>query len=359
MNRRQYLTRTGIPLATLVAMAGCLDDLPGSDSSGDSVAVADRTGDRELDRAVGELNEAALALFAADDFEEPTDVEFDPDEPTERIESARTHLETAADELDDDRESEIELLRTYAAVLERLVDVTETVTDETLEEDFKTAFEAIGDDDAADDDDGTDGETDDGLADNTDDSAGDGSDGEADADDDLEEASATIDERTDEFAVAETNHAEAAADVESFDEAFERLVRIDPAELADGVATLGDAVASLVTLGDGLESLLGGYESLQTGREHMENQAYGKAETAFGNAESTLETATATLEEDEEPPGGIAEHVETATCQSEHLADAAASFKQWAIAASNGEPVAAQNHKEAGEQSVDAASDCT
>ncbi|ELZ23071.1 hypothetical protein C477_03120 [Haloterrigena salina JCM 13891] len=334
MNRRQYLTRTGIPLAALVATAGCLDDLPGSDSSDDSVAVADRTGDRELDRAVGELNEAALALFAADDFEEPTDVEFDPDEPTERIESARTHLETAADELGDDRESEIELLRTYAAVLERLVDVTETVTDETLEADLQAVFEAIGGDDAADD-------------------------ADSDNDDDLEAASETIDERTDEFAVAETKHAEAAADVESFDEAFERLVRIDPAELEDGVAALGDAVASLVTLGDGLESLLGGYEGLQTGREHMENREYGKAETAFGNAESTLETATTTFEEDEEPPGGIAEHVETATCQSEHLADAAGSFEEWAIAASDGDRFAAQNHKEAGEQALEDARNCT
>ncbi|NUC73793.1 hypothetical protein HTZ84_16045 [Haloterrigena sp. SYSU A558-1] len=332
MNRRQYLMRTGIPLAALVATAGCLDDLPGSASSGDSVAVADRTGDRELDRAVGELNEAALALFAADDFEEPTDVEFDPAEPTERIESARTHLETAAAELDEDRESEIELLRTYAAVLERLVDVTETVTDETLEADLQTVFEAVGDGD---------------------------DESEADDDDDLEAASETIDERTDEFAVAETNHAEAAAAVESFDEAFERLVRIDPAELEDGIAALGDAVASLVTLGDGLESLLGGYEGLQTGREHMENREYGKAETAFGTAESTLGTATTTFEEDEDPPGGIADHVETATCQSEHLADAAGSFEEWAIAASNGDPVSAQNHKEAGERSVEAAGDCT
>ncbi|QRV16778.1 hypothetical protein JMJ58_07905 [Haloterrigena salifodinae] len=337
MNRRQYLTRTGIPLATLVATAGCLDDLPGSASSGNSVAVADRTGDRELDRAVGELNEAALALFAADDFEAPTDVEFDPDEPTERIESARTHLETAADELGDDRESEIELLRTYAAVLERLVDVTETVTDETLEEDLQTVFEAIGGDDDESGDDDT----------------------AADDNDDLEAASETIDERTGEFAAAETKHAEAAADVESFDEAFERLVRIDPAELADGVATLGDAVASLVTLGDGLESLLGGYEGLQTGREHMENREYGKAETAFGNAESTLETATTTFEEDEEPPSGIAEHVETATCQSEHLADAAGSFEEWAIAASDGDRFAAQNHKEAGEQALEDARNCT
>lgn len=265
MNRRQYLTRTGIPLATLAATAGCLDDLPGSDSSDDSVAVADRTGDRELDRAVGELNEAALALFAADDFEEPTDVEFDASVPTERIESARAHLETAADELDDDRESEIELLRTYAGVLERLVDVTETVTDETLEADLEAVFDAIGGDDAADGDEGGDD------ADSDDESAD---------DDDLEAASATIDERTDEFAVAETNHAEAAADVESFDEAFERLVRIDPAELADGVATLGDAVGSLVTLGDGLESLLGGYEDLQTGREHMSGPSTDENDSA-------------------------------------------------------------------------------
>ncbi|WP_339105151.1 hypothetical protein [Haloterrigena salinisoli] len=333
MNRRQYLTRTGVPLATLAAMAGCLDDLPGTDSNGDSVAVADRTGDRELDRAVGELNEAALALFAADDVEDPTDVEFDASVPTERIESAREHLETAADELDDDRESEIELLRTYAAVLERLVDVTETVTDETLEEDLESVFGAIGGDDAE----------------------GDG----GDADDDLEEASATIDERTNEFAAAETNHAEAAADVESFDEAFERLVRIDPAELADGVATLGDATASLATLGDGLESLLDGYERLQAGRDHMENRDFGEAETAFGTAESAFETATTTFEEDEEPPSGIAEHVETAICQSEHLTDAAAAFEEWAIAAADGDRIAAQNHKETGEQSVDAAGDCT
>ena len=323
MNRRQYLTRTGATVAALAATAGCLDDLPGSDST-DSVPVEDRTGERELDRAVGDLNEAALALFAADDFEEPAEIEFDSAEPTARIESARERLETAADELDADRESEVELLRTYAAVLERLVAVTETVTDETLEDDVETVFDAIGD-----------------------------------GDDDLEEASATIDARTEEFATAETRHAEAASDVDGFDDGFEELARIDPAELEDGIATLGDVVDSFVTLGGGLESLLDGYERLQAGRDHMENEAYGEAEPAFDEAESTLESATATLESDEEPPAGIVEHVETAICKSEHLTDAASSFGEGATATAEGDRVAAQRHRDAGDRSLEAARDCS
>ena len=324
MYRRQYLSRSG-SVAALAALAGCLDALPGSDSTdSDSVAVADRTGERELHRAVGELNEAALALFAADEYDEPTAVEFDPSDPTDRIASARAHLETAAAELDADREAEIELLRTYAAVLERLVAVTETVTDETIESDVEDALAAI----------------------------------EADADDDLEAAAETIDERTDEFAVAETHHGEAAADVEGFDDRFEDVARIDPAELEDGVATLGDVLASLVTLGDGLEGLLDGYERLEVGRDYMENEAYGRAEAAFDDAESVLESATATLEADEEPPAGIADHVATATCRSGHLTDAAAAFVEWATAAADGDRAAAQTHRDEGERALEAAREC-
>ena len=378
MNRRQYLSlaRTGAGVVTLATMAGCLEDLPGSDST-TSVPVDDRTGERELDRAVGALNEAAFALLVEDDLEEPTAVEFDPAEPSDSIATARDHLETAASELDD-RGEDIERLRTYADVLERLVGVTETVTDETIEADVEAAFGAIeGDDETEGDDDGDDAESDldegttagdDGDSAETDpdtetDDSDDGSETESDSgddgDSDLEDASRRIDDRTDEFAVAESAHEEAAADVAEFDDRFADLARINPAELEDGVATLGDALDSLVTLGDGLDEMLDGYEALERGRDHMETEAHGEADDAFAEAESSFQSATATLESDEEPPAGIAGHVETARCKCEHLTDAASSFGEWATATADGDSEAAQVHRDEGDHSLEEARNCS
>ncbi|SIS15015.1 hypothetical protein [Natronorubrum thiooxidans] len=319
MHRRQYLARAGAGVGTLTALAGCLGD--GSDGGGD---VADRTGERALDRATGTLNEAALALQIDDSIDDPETIDFDPAEPNGLIDDARDRLETAAAELDADRQSEVDELRTYADILEGLVVVTDTVTDETLGDDVDTVTAAINEDG------------------------------------DLEAATDTLDDRTARLDTAQTRYGEAEADFAAFEkERFEDLARIDYTELEDGIATLGDVVGSLSTLGDGFESMLEGYEDLEQGRTHLEDERYNQAEMAFVDAESDFATATAVLEGDEDPPSGLVSYFETATCQNERLTAAAAAFEDGAGAAAAGDPITAQERQDDGEQKLEAACDCS
>lgn len=323
MHRRQYLTRAGAGVGTLTALAGCLGDgeSPGNDAGGD---VADRTGERALDRATGKLNDAALALQVDDSIDDPETIDFDPAEPNDLIDDARDHLETAATELDVDRQSEVDGLRTYADILEGLVVVTDTVTDETLGDDVDTISAAI------------------------------------DGDGDLEAAADTLDDRTARLETAQTRYDEAAADFEAFEkERFEDLARIDYVEFEDGIATLGDVVGSLSTLGDGFEAMLEGYEDVEQGRTHLEDERYDQAETAFVAAGSDFETATAVLEGDENPPSGLVSYFETATCQSGHLETAATAFEDGAAAADAGDPITAQKRQDDGERALEAVRDCS
>lgn len=323
MNRRQYLVRAGAGAGTLTALAGCLGDSESPDSdAGDD--VADRTGQRALDRATGKLNEAALLLQVDDSIDDSEDIDFDPAEPNALIDDARDHLETAAAELDEDRQSDVEGLRTYADILAGLVVVTETITDETLGDDVETVSAAI------------------------------------DGDGDLEDASDTLDERTARLEATQTRYDEAAADFEAFDkDRFEDLARIDYADLEDGIATLGDVLGSLSTLGDGFESMLDGYEDLEQGRTHLEDERYEQAETAFVDAESDFAAATAVFVGDEEPPAGLESDFETAICQSRNLADAADAFADGAAAAAAGDPLTAKQRQEDAELALEDARDCS
>ncbi|WP_436346564.1 hypothetical protein [Natronorubrum sp. FCH18a] len=322
MNRRQYLTRAGAGVGTLAALAGCLDDLTGSEST---TSAEDRTGVRELNRAVGALNDAALALdIEGGGVDDSGEVEFDAAEPDGLIEDARAHLETAAAELDDDRNPDIETLRTYADVLEALVVVTETITDEELEPDADAVFDASGEER------------------------------------DLEAASATVDEWIGELETAETCHEEADTGYRALDgDRFEELARIDRTDLEDGIASLGDVLDSLVTLVDGFDSMLDGYEALDEGQEYTENDEYEGAEAAFTDAESAFETATETFESDDEPPTRLADQFETARCQSGHLTDAAEAFGEAASAAQSGNVLAVDRREREAERSLEAADECT
>ncbi|WP_137290958.1 hypothetical protein [Natronorubrum halophilum] len=318
MNRRQYLARAGagVPLA---AFAGCLDDLPGGDSSGEGT---DRTGERELDRAAGNLNDAALALnVEADTIEDPERIEFDPAEPADSIATARDHLETAATELGADREPDIETLRTYADVLEALVVVADTVTDDTLSDDFDSVSAATG------------------------------------GDSDLEDASATMDDRRAEIDEAKIHYDDAVSEFRSLDDRFKELARIERADLEGGISTLGDVLGSFDTLAGGFESILDGYGCLERGHTHVDNGAYDQAEGTFTDAESAFEAA-ATLEGDETTPDGLTDYFETARCQGGHLTDAAAAFADSAAAGDDGDPLVANRKRAEGERELENATEC-
>ncbi|PGF15824.1 hypothetical protein CP556_06660 [Natrinema sp. CBA1119] len=330
MNRRQYLARTsaaGVSTGTLAAMAGCLGELTGS-SDTDNVAVSDRTGERAIARAAGSLNEAAQSLNKLDDLEDPEAVEFEPTVPRDHLSAAREHLETAESELGDDRMSDVETLRSYADALDGLIAVTVAVTDDTITDDIEAVNAAL------------------------------------EENGDLEAANETVDERNETVTGARERHAESTTTIDSIDgDRLSELSGIDLAELEDGAAALGEAVTSLETLTETYDATLSeedGFGALERGRTRLENGEYEDAQAAFETAEATFSASVDRLETGRsESPEGYAEYFETASCQNGHLRDAAAAFAEAAAAAADRDPVAAENHRNQGENSLDAVGSCT
>ncbi|TMT85273.1 hypothetical protein E2L06_01095 [Haloterrigena sp. H1] len=322
MNRRQYLARTGaagVSTGLIASLAGCLDGFSDS-SDGSDVDVSDRTGQRALDRAAGSLNKAAQSLEQLEGLEDPETVEFDPAPP-------RGHLETAESELGDDRAADITTLRSYASVLDGLISVTVTVTDDTLDDDIDAVNAALEDEG------------------------------------DLEGANETVDARYEKIAGARDRHAEATATIAAIDgDRLDELAGIDLADLESGAATLGDVVTALETLAGSYDATLDedeGYGALESGQSHVDNGEYEAAQTEFETAESTFSTSLDRLETGRtDAPDGLIGYFDTATCQNRHLTDAAAAFADAAAAAANNDPDAriAQSESEA---ELDAVGNCT
>jgi len=329
MNRRQYLARTGaVSLSTglFASVAGCLGGLPGSSDDSD-VTVSDRTGQRALDRAAGSLNTAAQSLTDLQDLENPEAVDFDPTEPRAHIETARGHLETAAAELSDDRAADVATLRSYADVLEGLVAVTVTVTDDTLADDIDAVNAAL---------------------------AGSG---------DLEAANEIVDARYEKIGGARDRHAEATATIAAIDgDRLDELAGIDLADLEDGAATLGEVVTALETLAGSYDATLDaddGYGALERGQSHVDSGEYEAAQGEFETAAATFATALDRLESGRtDAPDGLDDYFETAICQNRHLTDAATSFADGAAAAADGDPTA-RTHQSTGEAELEAVQNCS
>ncbi len=329
MNRRQYLARTGAAgasLGTVTALAGCLDAIEGS-SDGSDVEVEDRTGQRALDRAAGNLNRAAQQLDEVEGFEDPETVEFDAAKAREHLSDARSHLETADAELGDDRSADLETLRSYADVVEGLVSVTVTVTDDTIEDDIDAVTAAI------------------------------------EENGDIEGANETVDDRHGTVVAAAERHAQVRETVQSID--GERLAAIagtEIADLEDGVTTLGDVVTSLETLTGAYDSMLDletGYGALDDGRTHLENEEFGAARDSFETAETTFGDALQRLEGgSEKAPEGLGEYFDTAICQNDHLAAASGNFADAAAAAEAGRYRTARRERTEGEAALDDVGNC-
>ncbi|ELY91089.1 hypothetical protein C483_10406 [Natrialba hulunbeirensis JCM 10989] len=337
MNRRQHLAQLGG--VGLVALSGCLDTISGDETD---VVVADRTGHRALDRAIGRLNEIAIELSAQTDADSspPTsdapDSAFDPDPHHDRLESARSLLDTAASELESDRQADVDLVRDYADVLEGLVSVTATVTDDELEneiEEVSAAFEADADDET--------------TADGT-------------ASDDVDDARNTLEKRSDLIGDAQTLLETATQTLDGFDESrYDSLPTVDRTQLGDGIEALESVLDSQAVLVAGYDELLAGHAELETGRDYFADDEYGAAETAFLDAKSSFEAGTETIEAgSDSAPTELVDAFETAHCQGEHLQTAAAEFAASAAAADDRDIAGAQQHQDAAEDALAAAGEC-
>ncbi|WP_265109596.1 hypothetical protein [Halosolutus halophilus] len=321
MDRRRYLARAG-GLGVIAVAAGCL----ASDSDGTDRAAADRTGERALERAVGKLNQAALALGEdLDGVEDPVEASFDADEPRDLIATAREHLGTAATALDDDRRPDVAELRSYADVLEGLVDVADTIADDALADDVETVTAAIAEDGR------------------------------------IEDAIRIVDERNADLHGASDRLDEAESDLETLDaDRLDELSIVDLEEIENGVAALDGVLSSMLTLGSGYETMLDGYESLEGGGAAAEDGNYEGAADEFEAAESAFGTSRADFDDGvADAPSGLVSYFETARCQSEALETAAGHFASSATAAANGDLLTAERRRAEGEAALEDAADCS
>ncbi|ADD05375.1 uncharacterized protein Nmag_1801 [Natrialba magadii ATCC 43099] len=347
MNRRQHLAQLGG--VGLVALSGCLDTISSDETD---VTVTDRTGHRALDRAIGRLNETAIELSAHTDSgaasdttdgsttttdNTSADTEFDPTPHSERLESARSLLDTAASELESDRQADVDLVRDYADVLEGLVSVTATVTDDELEREIEEVSAAF---DVNPDDEGTTGDA---------------------ATDDLDDARDTLSGRSGHISEAQDLLETATQTVDGFDDArYESLPTVDRAQLVDGFEALESVLGSQAVLVAGYDELLVGYDDLEAGREYFADDEYGAAETAFLDAKSSFEAGTETIEDgSESAPAELATAFETAHCQGVNLQTAAAEFAASAAAADDRDITGAHQHQDAAEDALAAAGECS
>lgn len=325
MDRRQFL-RTGLSLTCCLTLVGCLDEVDvaigSSDDSDETADAPDRTGERALARSVGRLNEAALALDVGDELEDG-EGEFDPETPRESITSAREFLDTAAAELGADRQSDVDELRAYAAVLEALIDVAATITDDRLEDDIDAVSDAI-------------------------------------ADERLEEASATVDEIDETLAGATERFDAVESGLEELDEdRLAALSIVDLAEIEPGVSALDGVLASMTALVTAFESTVEGYECLERGEEYTDDDEYERARESFLEGESAFAASTTILEDGRaDAPSGLETHFAVGLCRNDHLETAADHFVAASEAAMDRDRSAARRRRDDAEAALAAAEDC-
>ncbi|SFS39134.1 hypothetical protein [Halostagnicola kamekurae] len=316
MNRRQYLSTAG-GLAVVSSLAGCLGDVLGSED-GEQLPDDHRDEARAINRAVGKLNKAAISIEGAESgLENPTEADFSADEPRSFIDAARSELESVED-------SAIAAeLASYADVLEAMIAVLETLTDDSLAADV----EAISGEMAG-------GDT-------------------STVEDTLETHRESIDG-------ARENYDGAVATLENLDrDRLEEHSVVDLDRVESGIETIGNVLGSVESILSGYDSMLAGHESLGEGEERFDGGEYERAATAFESAADSFGDATETFAgEASDAPSGLAEYAETAHCQSGHLETAATEFAEGATAADNANIADAQQSQSDGEDALEAAENC-
>ncbi|RQG94063.1 hypothetical protein [Natrarchaeobius chitinivorans] len=318
MQRRQYLLGGTVAMAAVV---GCLDDEGGASSD---VGAEDRTGERAFSRAVGGLNDAAIALREAEDLDDPESVDFDPEVPRNHLETARGHLETADEELGDERGADLEELRTYASVLEAAIHVAATVADETLFDDVEAVERAL-------DDDG-----------------------------DRSEATLVIDERESDLEAADVHLDDGKAALAEIDaDRFADLPTADLADLEAGVSTLANVLRAQSALAAGYASTLEGDDRLERGREYADDGSHDEATEEFTAAKAAFDEAIHTFDDGvDDAPADLVAALETGRCRSENLHDGAAHLAASSAAADEGNVRTARNRQSDAESAFAAAEDC-
>ncbi|MCL9813550.1 hypothetical protein [Natranaeroarchaeum aerophilus] len=391
MERRRFLAAGGVGASGL--LAGCTDVL-GDDDSVPERDPANEVAD-SIATAVGLTNTAALSLDSVDTgFEEPDTIEFDEDEPRDRLTEARTALEDAEADDDGSRETEIAAVRAYIGIVESMIDMFVELLD--------GASELSDSDESFDPDDidrlrGSITAARDPIEravsartagsehrDSADESA------LTDLDAEFKTVTDGFDELvsfTDGFDVLTTGYAtlldgveyvETAQDQFSAEEYDDARVGFADATAAFDTAnsTFSDGQSdaheeldgefdratgrsdSLIRLSSSHESMLDGRELLEDGKEEFENEEFGAASAAFSGAQEEFTAASEELDAEPQPEGEFDAEFNQAQCRADNLGEAADEFAAAADAADQGNFIEADQRFENGEDALEAAENC-
>ena len=345
MNRRNYLA--GSTACALAFLSGCLGTV-GLGYEGDDATIPEPEDpvDAEIRGAVGALNRAGLSLQGLNENLDDLDTaEYEPERPRERIELAYTHLEAA--EETGDRLEDVETLHAFTDTIERIIDVTVSLTGVDLETEHEKAETEL-------------------------------------EEERFDDARSTVQARNASVGNDKQRLEPALDTLETVDrDRLEELNAIDVEPVGDGMRTLDHLLTGLDALTGSLESLIDGSEHLENGRQHFEEgmeateriddantpreaeDAQRDADAAFDDAASECQNAkaafadsTETLEGVDDPPTSLTEQFETTRCRSMTLEDAAAKFVAGTDAALEDDIDTAREYEQAGLGLIDAAENC-
>ncbi|MHC3438585.1 hypothetical protein ACYJ1Y_10900 [Natrialbaceae archaeon A-gly3] len=320
MDRRSYLAGSTVSVVTL--LSGCLGTI-GVGTGGNDVAVPedeDRV-NAEIRGAVGALNRAGLSLHGvSEDLQEPNTVEYDPQRPRERIETAYDHLEAA--EETGDRLEDIETLNEFADILERTIDVTVSLTDVDHEAEHEKAETAL-------------------------------------EEERYDDARSIVGHRNSVVTNDRERLAPAQETLAIIDRArFEDLNVIDVEQIDTGIDELDSILEGLDALTESFGLLINGSERLEDGRALFDDNDFETARVEFEDAEDDFADSSTTLEAVDNPPDTLTDEFETTACRSGHLEAAASELVAATDAALEGDVFVAEDHKEEAERLIENAENC-
>ncbi len=390
MERRRFLAVAGVGVTgTLAGCTGVLDDEAVPERNpGNEVADNIRT-------AVGLANTAALSLDrAGTEFDSPEAIEFDEDEPRDRLVEGRSALDDAEAADDGSREDDIAAVRAYIGIVESMIGMfvelldgaTELAdSDESFEPDeidrLRTSITSARDPieravsarasgveyrDSADEVvlralDAEFETVTDGFAELV--SFTDGFDALTAGYATLLDGVEYVDTAQEQFSAEEYDDARGgfADATAAFDAANSTFTggRSDAHEELDGEFDRATGRSdSLRRLSASHESMLDGRDSLLAGKEEFESENFSAASDAFSEAGTEFASASDELEADPQPDGEFDSEFDQARCRAENLAESAEEFEAAADAADQGNFVEADQRFQNGEDALEAAENC-
>ncbi|MCT9094955.1 hypothetical protein [Haloarchaeobius sp. HME9146] len=350
MNRRSYLQSLAVT-ATAISpvLAGCNEtDTTGGDNGGGSgdgggdssddgdgsgnekatetaTATPEELAEGHIKEAVGSLNKVGFKLQELETQieEDPANVEFDIEATRGVLESARSELDAAAETATAEQEQDIQALRHLATIVASMANAIETIRGTNPNARLEEIQTVI-------------------------------------ANENYEQALEMLRESRSTMQQTATELEAGLSAADAVDP--ERLQALNAAELSQvrpPLEAMHTVVEGFSTLATGFEEMLLGREDLAEAQTHLDNQEVSaakediqKANTHFTDAKTTFDGVSSDATVD------ISTHLERARCQADHLVKATEHLEKAAEAYENGDPVTAQQERDAAEAELEKVNDC-